>query len=141
MSHATAPSATAGSPTFVAPELVSDPDAAVGSVVTLSGSRCGSCGRVEFPALQSCPACGTQTDPAELGPEGTLHGFTEILHPPPDARVEVPYTIGVAAFDGKLAVLGLMEEYHAVTDLHVGAPVRVVVVPYGGGTTYGYRLI
>ena len=113
MSHTTAPSTTTGAPSSSHPSSCRIPTAAGGSVVTLSGSRCGSCGRVEFPALRVVSRLwDTDRSRPRSGPVGTLHGFTEILHPPPDARVEVPYTIGVAAFDGKLAVLGLMEEYH-----------------------------
>ena len=86
---------------FVKPDLVGQPDADTGARLTLRGSRCTSCGRVEFPALTDCPADGDAVEYIELGPDAVLQGFTEVLHPPPGAEVDVPYTLAVAAFPGE----------------------------------------
>ena len=90
---------------------MSDAGANPGQRVALRGSGCPSCHRVEFPALDVCPACGSDVHPVELGPEATLAGFTEVLHPPPGAQVDVPYTVAVAAFEENLAVLGLLDRH------------------------------
>ena len=132
---------TTGAGGSVATGLVDDADAPVGSVVSLLASRCPRCSRAEFPALATCPACTTPTEPTTLGPDAILQGFTEVLHPPPGAKVEVPYTIGVAAFDANLAVMGLMESHHTVDQLRIGDALHVVLVAYGSDTTYGYRVL
>jgi uncharacterized OB-fold protein len=125
---------------FVRADMVADPAATPGERVALRGSGCPSCRRVEFPALDVCPACGSDVHPVELGPEAILAGFTEVLHPPPGAQVEVPYTVAVAAFEENLAVLGLLDRPTAVAELEVGLPLEVCVVPVGDRLTYGFRL-
>jgi uncharacterized OB-fold protein len=126
---------------FVRADLVSDAAATPGERVALRGSGCTSCRRVEFPPLEVCPACGSEVHPVQLGPGATLAGFTEVLHPPPGAQVEVPYTIAVAAFDAHLAVLGLLDRHTAVAALEIGMPIEVCVVPVGDRRTYGFRLV
>ena len=126
--------------TFVRDDLVWDATTPIGSSVALRGSLCRSCGRVEFPALAACPACDGEIDHVPLGPDAVLSGFTEVLHPPPGALVDVPYTLAVAAFAENLSVLGLLDHHVPVAELEIGAPLEVCVVAFGGGATYGYRL-
>ncbi len=124
---------------FVEDGLVADPEAAVGSRIALRASRCGTCGRIEFPALADCPAEGAAVEEVELGPDAVLHGFTEVLHAPPGAEVDVPYTLAVAAFAGNLAVLGRLESHVPVDGLTIGDPVEVVMSTYRQGRTYAFR--
>lgn len=126
---------------FVDDRLVVDPSRTVGALTALRASRCRTCHRTEFPALGGCPADDGPVDEVALGPDAVLVGFTEVLHPPPGAQVEVPYTLAVARFaDHDLDVLGLLEDHAPVDQLAVGARLHVVAVPFGGGRTYGYRL-
>jgi len=115
--------------------------AELGAVVALRATTCGACGRTEFPSTHGCPACGGAVTEVALGPIGELRGFTEVLHPPPGAQVEVPYTLAVAAFpDADLAVLGLLDGHRPCDELAIGMPVEVCVVATGAGATYGFRL-
>jgi uncharacterized OB-fold protein len=125
---------------FVKDELVTDPSARAGDRTTVRASRCASCLRTEFPAIATCPACGAPSPAIALGPDAVLSGFTEVLHPPPGAQVEVPYTIAVAAFPENIAVMGLLDRHVPAGELELGQPVEVCVVPTGAGLTYGYRL-
>lgn len=88
-----------------------------------------------------CPVCLTATVDEPLGPRAELGGFTAVLHAPPGARVDVPYTIGVAAFAENLSVMGLMVDAIPLDELELGAPLQVQVVePFAGGRTYGFRV-
>lgn len=112
-----------------------------GDRVTLTGSRCLLCGRVEFPALGACPVCGATAEATALGPQATLTGFTEVLHPPPGAEVEVPYTLVVGAFaDANLAVMGLLDPHVPSEELVLGQVLEVCAVTTRTTTTYGFRL-
>lgn len=125
---------------FVLDHLVWEPDAEPGGRISLRGSRCGACGRVELPALSSCPADGGAVTDVRLGPDATLAGFTEVLHPPPGAEVDVPYTLAVASFaEAGLSVLGRLDTHAPVDALTIGDPVEVVMGTYRNGRTYVFR--
>ena len=105
----------------------------------LLASTCTACGRPEFPARATCPACGAEASTAPLPTAATLAGFSAVLHQPPGAKVEAPYPVGVARFPNGLAVMGLL--LGAVDDAHIGMPVETVThEPYEGATTYAFRV-
>lgn len=83
--------------------------AAVGEHTRLAASRCQDCGRVQFPATDRCPACGTASGAIWLAGPARVVFTTEILNQPPDSLVEAPYSIGVAEFPEGLRVIGLLE--------------------------------
>lgn len=127
------------SPEHVNPDLLWEPLPA-GSVAQLRASRCDSCGRAEFPAMDICPACGSEAEAVPLGPACKLTGSTEVLHAPPDAKVDVPYTVAVAGFaDANLAVMGLLDSHIPVGELPLGTDLEVCVRDYGAGLTYAFR--
>jgi uncharacterized OB-fold protein len=112
-----------------------------GGRITLQASTCPSCNRTEFPALTRCPTCGSDASPVGLGPNAVLAGFTEVLHSPPGAEVDVPYTIAIAAFaDANLAVLGLLDHHVPSDELTFGLPLEVCRVETRTDSTYGFRL-
>ena len=62
----------------------------------LLGARCGDCGQTSFPRLDGCPYCGTESiEAVELADDGTLWGWTTVLHPPPGYLGAVPYGFGI----------------------------------------------
>jgi uncharacterized OB-fold protein len=70
-------------------------------------SECPECGRLEFPAVDDCVACGLHT--VRISEEcGRLLGFTAVNYPPPGGLVEAPYSIGVACIRERLNVLGVL---------------------------------
>jgi uncharacterized OB-fold protein len=112
-----------------------------GDRALLRASKCEECGRTEFPAHTTCPACASPSNQITLGPAGRLLGFTEVLHQPPGAELDVPYTIAVAAFDDvNLAVMGVLDHHMRSQDLEVGQPLEVTVVATRDSATYGFRL-
>jgi uncharacterized OB-fold protein len=127
--------------TVVDSQRVTDPSGGgvvAGAPACLVASRCTACGRTEFPARVVCPACGS-TSPSELLPSvGRLVGFTAVLHPPPGTDVEVPYTIGVVEFDGRIRVLGQVTD--PVDQLEIGLSVETVGQRVGADSLgYAFR--
>jgi uncharacterized OB-fold protein len=116
-----------------------------GGVTVLLASSCPKCARTEFPGVNTCAVCGTATSPAALGPEATLRGLTEVLHQPPDAKIAIPYTVVVAAFeDAQIAVIGPLETYTPSAALRLrgrGARLQVCSLGYAGGSSYAFRLV
>ncbi len=112
-----------------------------GDSALLRASTCDGCGRSEFPAHTTCPSCTGASKEIILGPAARLVSFTEVLHQPPGAEIDVPYTIVVAGFDAdNLAVMGVLDHHVPAEELEVGQPLEVCVVPTRASATYGFRL-
>lgn len=126
---------------FLEPRLIATPKgsdgAAVGDRLHLAASRCAECERVDFPRRDTCPACLSPTSDATLS-EGTLSGFTSVLHPPPGAEVETPYHIGVVAFPEGISVLGQLL-VDSLDDVAIGDRAEVVATEVEGTVTYAFR--
>lgn len=107
----------------------------------LRASTCDECGRTEFPAHEICPSCTTPSTVVPLGPTARLVSFTEVLHQPPGAEIDVPYTIVVAGFDShNLAVMGVLDHHLPSGELEAGQSLEVCVIPTRESATYGFRL-
>jgi uncharacterized OB-fold protein len=66
-----------------------------------------------------------------------LVSATEVIHPPPDSLVPVPYGIGFVSFPEGLSVLGLLEQ--PVDAYAPGCPIEVVLKEaYAGTLTYAF---
>jgi uncharacterized OB-fold protein len=116
-----------------------DETAAPGDRIRLRASRCGQCGRTEFPSRAACPSCSTQSAEVELPADAVLSGFSAVLYAPPGARVEAPYSVGVARFSDDICILGLIEG--AAEDLRLGAAIETVAVAVASDLlSYGYRV-
>jgi uncharacterized OB-fold protein len=62
----------------------------------LEASRCGSCGKVSYPARQICPACrGKELEPTRLTPRGSVVTSTVVHVPPEDLMMEAPYAMAL----------------------------------------------
>jgi uncharacterized OB-fold protein len=101
----------------------------------LVGSRCRECDAVTFPAQRSCPRCASEaTDEHLLASTGTLWGFTIQGFAPksPYLAADAPFTpygVGYVELAGEV----LVEARIVATspeELHVGMPLRLVVVPF-----------
>ena len=116
-----------------------DETAAPGQPVRLRASRCDRCGRTDFPGMAVCPACGEPASDVDLPDDATLVGFSAVLYPPPGARVEAPYWVGVARFGDDLCILGLMER--PAPELSIGMAIRTVAYLAADDLlTYAYRV-
>jgi uncharacterized OB-fold protein len=112
----------------------------VGQEALLRASSCAHCRRWEFPYRDYCPGCGGR-DVVEgsLGPQARVVGTTAVLHPPPGAMVETPYTVALAAFAEGVSVLGVVME-RSFDEVPLGAHVVATVVELDGRLGYQYRL-
>jgi len=103
----------------------------------LLGNRCTACGTVHFPkAGYACanPACGgRELVEARLASTGSVWSYTDLRYQPPPPFVPTtdpyePYALLAVELDeGGIVVLGQAATGIGVTDLHVGARVRLVV--------------
>jgi uncharacterized OB-fold protein len=103
----------------------------------LLGRRCTACGTVAFPPVNAfCPNPGCAgTDFAEhrLARTGTVWSYTDSRYQPPAPYVATsdPYEpfalVAVELDDDGIVVLGQATAGVAVTDLHVGRRVELVV--------------
>lgn len=103
----------------------------------LLGSRCQDCGRVSFPAAQSCTACSS-TDVAveELPGRGTLWTWTvqRFMPKSPYNSGETqetfqPYGVGYVELPDAVRVEGRLTE-NDPEKLHIGMEMEVVFAPY-----------
>lgn len=110
----------------------------------LLGKKCRRCGTYMFPPTSSwCPnpGCGSeQLDTVALSRTGTVWSYTDAQYQPPAPYVPAtdPYEpIAIAAVELAeecLVVLGQVARGYGVADLHVGAPVELVVEPLDNDT-------
>jgi uncharacterized OB-fold protein len=112
----------------------------------LLGGRCGACGSVTFPQPPSCARCGsTEVDEHPLARRGTLWTFTtqEFLPKEPYAGGETmetfkPYGVGLVELGGEVRVEGRLTTAD-VRELEIGMEMEVVLVSFGGSTSYAFR--
>ena len=105
----------------------------------LLGNRCPDCGTYQFPPTGSwCPnpACScSELEPVRLSRTGTVWSYTDAQYQPPAPYVSPtdpyrPFAIAaVKLADERLVVLGQVADGYGIADLHVGAPVELVVEP------------
>ncbi len=116
------------------------PDSRPDQRVALRASRCGTCGLVAFPKRETCEACAATTAEIALSTRATLSAHTEVIHPPPDSKVPVPYGVGLATFPEGIAILGLLAD-----ELRHAARIGIAVETFAyeafpGHLTYGFRI-
>lgn len=125
---------------LLAAKLFADPErVAVGDVVVLSASYCGTCDRYEFPILTDCPECGGPATSAELSTSGTIESRTAVLHTPPGSLIEAPYAVVTASFPEGITVLSLLTDA-SYDEIAVGDKVDTVGVDIGGRVGFAFKL-
>jgi uncharacterized OB-fold protein len=119
--------------------FTADEQPAPGQPIRLRASHCTGCDRWEFPALQYCPACSGPVEEAKLSGQAVVAGVSAVLHAPPGALVEAPYTVALAAFPEGVAVLGVVTA--PFEDVALGQSLQTVGMQVGSRVGYGYRPI
>jgi uncharacterized OB-fold protein len=97
--------------------------------------RCDRCDRSQYPAVESCPACGASLKWVDARGTGVLHTYTvfhQVYHPAfADA---VPYNVSIVELpEGPLILTNVVECENA--DLRIGMPLEVVFDDVGEGVT------
>ena len=103
----------------------------------LYGTECPSCERVYVPPRPICGVCAVRTtdDWVEVGPKGTLTGFTVVeipfIDPMTGVKRPVPYGFAFVRLEGSDTNL-----YHFIDEvrhdkMYVGMPVEAVIKPAG----------
>jgi uncharacterized OB-fold protein len=97
------------------------------------GRRCETCLRVVVPANDHCDTCGSDlAEWIEVGPAGTIAGFTIVTPPLPLAGIDAPFAFARIVLDGAGTEL-----IHVVRDAETvgrGARVRPVWAVERAGT-------
>ena len=114
---------------------------------SLLGSRCPDCGTYQFPPTGTwCPNPGcscTELETVPLSRHGTVWSYTDAQYQPPAPYVPTtdpyePFAIAAVELgEERLVVLGQVASGYGVADLHVGAPVELVVEPLDRGEGAG----
>ena len=93
----------------------------------LTTTRCGGCGRIDWPPRGFCPACKADAfDWVELPPEGRVHAFTV-----QETGVPVGFSRGLIFAIVELSGLWIFAPLVGVSDareLAIGTPVRFIRV-------------
>jgi len=99
------------------------------------GVKCPKCGRVQMPPRVVCAVCHVKNEEwVELGPEGTLVGFSIVHLPLTDPTTglphKTPYTYGGVRLDGSDSTLDhLIDVEPDIKKVWVGMRMRVVLRP------------
>jgi uncharacterized protein len=110
---------------------------APGDVVRLRASYCVSCDRWEFPARSYCPTCSASPEERPLSSEAKVALTTAVLHQPPGALVEAPYTVALAEFPEGISIMGVVSD-RAFEDVRIGQPLTTVAVQVGNSLGYAF---
>ncbi|MFC1895829.1 Zn-ribbon domain-containing OB-fold protein [Thermodesulfobacteriota bacterium] len=101
----------------------------------LIGSKCNNCGKVAFPAQNSCPSCCLEdVDKIELSKRGklwtwTLQGFLPKSPPyagPENEETFVPYGVGYVELPGEVRVESRLTE-NDPDKLKIGMEMELVI--------------
>jgi uncharacterized OB-fold protein len=101
---------------------VTDPAAA-----RLLGGRCGSCGRVHFPAQDLCPYCSS--DGCEIIPlsaHGVIEVCTTVINRPPGYEGAMPFGFGVVELPEGIRIISRITNPNRA---HPGTPAHLRVEP------------
>ena len=121
----------------------------VGSRYRLVGSKCGNCGRVQFPRRSFCPIChrfsiGKMEDMRFTG-NGTVVSFSIVHQTIPSLEDLVPYVVAVVKLEEGIRVTSQIVGIDP-GKVTMGMPVKVAFRKLGedgpsGVIYYGYKFV
>lgn len=75
----------------------------IGSRYNLIGTKCGNCGKVDFPPRAICPECGRKSvgrmERIRLGGKGAVVTYTVIHDAPAQFEIQKPYVMAIVEMD------------------------------------------
>lgn len=113
----------------------------------LVGSKCGSCGTLDFPPRAVCPKCGRRSigkmARTRLSGRGTVVSFSVIHDAPKDFDMMKPYVLAIVELEEGLRVTSQIIDAET-EDVQIGMPVEAAFRKLGeegeaGVIHYGYK--
>ena len=113
----------------------------------LIGSKCGSCGTLDFPPRAVCPKCGRKSvgkmERTKLKGTGKVVTYTVIHDAPKDFEMMKPYVLAIVELDEGLRVTSQVIDVDPAA-VKIGMPVETAFRKLGeegeaGVIHYGYK--
>ncbi len=93
----------------------------------LIGTKCGSCGKVDFPPRAVCPVCGRKSigkmQRLRLGGKGTVVTYTVIHDAPAQFEMQKPYVMAIIEMDEGVRLTSQLIDVKA-EDVTIGMKVQ-----------------
>jgi hypothetical protein len=104
-------------------------------------SKCTKCGYITFPPAADCSHCLNQTmEWVDIQGDGEIETFTHIVIRPASFQNHPTYTVAVAKMNSGVKVLAWLASTK-LSDVKVGAKVRLAAVQSEDGPSYGFTLM
>ncbi len=119
----------------------------IGSRYNLIGTKCGNCGKVDFPPRAVCPDCGRKSigkmEKLKLAGKGTVVTYTVIHDAPAQFEMQKPYVMAIVEMDEGVRVTSQVIDTKA-EDVKIGMRVQSCFRKLGqegdaGVIHYGYK--
>ncbi|HXX72117.1 MAG TPA: Zn-ribbon domain-containing OB-fold protein [Candidatus Acidoferrales bacterium] len=104
-------------------------------------SKCKKCGKLSFPPTADCARClNKEIEMVDIQGEGEIETFTHIVIRPASFQSQPTYTVTVAKMNSGVTVLAWLTGAK-LSDVKVGAKVRLAAVQSPDGPSYGFTLV
>ncbi len=113
----------------------------------LVGTKCGNCGKVDFPPRSVCPDCGRKSvgkmQMTKLRGKGTVVTYTTIYDAPSQFDMQKPYTMAIIEMDEGVRLTSQLIDVKP-EDVKIGMHVQATFRKLGqegdaGVIHYGYK--
>ena len=113
----------------------------------LVGTKCGNCGKVDFPPRSVCPDCGRKSvgkmQMTKLSGKGTVVTYTTIYDAPSQFDMQKPYTMAIIEMAEGVRLTSQIIDVKP-EDVKIGMPVQATFRKLGqegdaGVIHYGYK--
>ncbi len=119
----------------------------IGSRYNLIGTKCGNCGKVDFPPRAVCPDCGRKSigrmAKVKLAGKGSVVTFTVIHDAPAQFEMQKPYVMAIIQMDEGVRLTSQILDVKP-EDVKIGLRVQATFRKLGqegdaGVIHYGYK--
>ncbi len=119
----------------------------IGSRYNFIGTKCGNCGKVDFPPRAVCPDCGRKSigrmERLKLAGRGTVVTYTVIHDAPAQFEMQKPYVMAIIEMDEGVRLTSQLIDVNS-EDVKIGMRVQSTFRKLGqegeaGVIHYGYK--